>query len=106
MLKDKAVLISVVAAILLILSSSQGQALTPASEKSTTPQGTSQVKILNRTGFIVKIQKNTLYLENNERYSLSNVKVKELSGGNHVSDKKKTADMLFVNGVLKEVTIR
>lgn len=67
----------------------------------------SPVKMLKVTGFIVKIENNVLYLENNQQYDLRNVNVTELSGsGNRVSTKKRTAEMLFVNGVLREVVIR
>jgi len=61
-------------------------------------------KVVN---YIDKIQNNTLYLENKQRYNLRNVKVTKLSGGNNrVSNKKRSAEMLFINDVLKEVTIR
>lgn len=70
----------------------------------TAPSGNSLVKV---TGFVVKIQDHVLYLENNKRYDLRNVKLTDLSrAGKAVSKKKRMAEMVFINGALKEVVIR
>jgi hypothetical protein len=64
----------------------------------------SQAKILKVVGIVEKISDNTLYLENNKKYDLRNVKV-TYNKGKRISENKKTAEMLFVNGVLTEVVI-
>jgi hypothetical protein len=54
-----------------------------------------------------KIQNNIVYLENNKGYNLSNVKITEAYDRNsRISEKKRMAEMLFINGTLREVTIR
>jgi len=65
----------------------------------------SQTKALKVAGIVSKIQNDTLYLENGKRYDLRGVKI-EYSKGKPVSRGKKIAEMFFINGVLKEVTIR
>jgi len=65
----------------------------------------SQTKVLKVAGIVSKIQDNTLYLENGKKYSLKGVKI-EYGKGKSVSRGKKMAEMFFINGVLKEVTIR
>ncbi len=65
----------------------------------------SQTKILKVTGIVSKIQNNTLYLESGKSYSLKGVKI-EYGKGKPVFQGKKMAEMFFINGVLKEVTIR
>ena len=70
-----------------------------------TGASTSPDKILKVAGVVSKIQGNVLYLNNGEKYSLSGIKV-EYSKGKPVSRTHKMAEMFFINGVLKEVTIR
>jgi len=53
---------------------------------------------------VAKITDGTLYLKNNKSYNLRNVKV-IYNKGKRISENKRTADMFFVNGVLKEVII-
>lgn len=65
----------------------------------------SQTKVLKVAGIVSKIQNDTLYLENGKRYGLKGVKI-EYGKGKPVSRGKKMAEMVFINGVLKEVTIR
>ena len=65
----------------------------------------SQTKVLKVAGIVSKIQNDTLYLENGKKYSLKGVKI-EYGKGKRVSQSKKMAEMFFINGVLKEVTIR
>jgi hypothetical protein len=67
---------------------------------SSTPSP-SPTKILKVVGIVAKITDDTLYLENNKKYDLRNVKVTYNKG----KKIKKTAEMFFVNGVLKEVVI-
>ncbi|OQB54209.1 MAG: hypothetical protein BWX99_02186 [Deltaproteobacteria bacterium ADurb.Bin151] len=66
---------------------------------------TGQPAIMKFVGVVDKIENNTLYLQSGQKYSLNGVKV-EYSKGKPISRSKKMADMFFVNGVLKEVTIR
>lgn len=66
---------------------------------------TSQPEILKVAGVVKKIENNTLYLQSGKKYSLNGVRV-EYSKGKAVSGSKKIADMFFMNGKLKEVTIR
>lgn len=66
---------------------------------------TSQPEILKVAGVVDKIENNILYLQSGQKYSLDGVRV-EYSKGKPVSRSKKMADMFFVNGQLKEVTIR
>jgi len=105
MLKCKMAVIAVISSIFLVVS--LGQAVTATRETGTAASSPSQTRMMKVTGFIKKIENNVLYLENNQRYDLSNVSVTDLSGsGNRVSTKKRTAEMLFVNDKLREVVIR
>jgi len=69
------------------------------------PSG-NQTQVTKSSQFVKKIANNVLYLEGNKSYDLEGVKVIDLTGKGRVSDKKKLADMTFVNGVLKEVILR
>jgi hypothetical protein len=66
---------------------------------------TGQPAMMKVVGVVNKIENNILYLQSGQKYSLSGVKV-EYSKGKPISRRKKMADMFFVNGALKEVTIR
>jgi hypothetical protein len=102
MLKFKYIIILAVLAF--ILTGTQSFALVA---KSGTAAGASpsQTKILKVAGVVSKIQGNVLYLESGNQYNLSGVKV-SYSKGTPVSRTRKMAEMFFINGVLKEVTIR
>jgi hypothetical protein len=67
---------------------------------------TNQNQVTKSSQFVKRIANNVLYLEGNKSYDLSGVNVIDLTGKRRVSDKKKLADMTFVNGVLKEVILR
>jgi hypothetical protein len=69
------------------------------------PSG-NETQVSKSSQFVKKIAKNVLYLEGNKSYDLSGVNVIDLTGKSRVSDKKKLADLTFVNGVLKEVILR
>ena len=69
------------------------------------PSG-SQTQVTKFSQFMKRIANNVLYLEGNKSYDLTGVKVIDLTGKSRVSEKKKLADMTFVNGVLKEVILR
>jgi len=105
MSKYRIALLLIIPSLLLIGFLSQAVAVTgnlpsPAAAPART-------KMLKVTGVVKKIQDNVLYLENNKRYNLKNVKVTEAyDRNNRISDKKLMAEMLFVNGTLKEVNIR
>lgn len=75
-----------------------------SSDGSNTVSSPSPTKILKVVGIVAKITGDTLYLENNKQYDLRNVKV-TYNKGKRISEKKKTAEMFFVNDVLKEVVI-
>jgi hypothetical protein len=72
--------------------------------KEVPPANKSQVT--KSSQFVKRIANNVLYLEGNKSYDLEGVNVVDLTGKSRVSDKKKLADMTFVNGVLKEVILR
>jgi hypothetical protein len=61
------------------------------------------------TEFVRKIEAGILYTEGN-RYSLSGVKVMDFTGGRNPAQPgkltKKTAEMTFIHGQLREVVIR
>jgi hypothetical protein len=66
-----------------------------------------QTQVTKSSLFVKRIANNVLYLENNKMsYDLSGVNVIDLTGKGRVSEKKKLAELMFVNGVLKEVILR
>lgn len=75
----------------------------PSSGVSKAPAAT-QTKILKVVGIVARISNNTLYLQNKKKYDLRNVKV-TYNQGKRISEKKRTAEMYFVNDILKEVII-
>lgn len=109
MLKNKMCFITVITAVFLIFFVGAGLTATLVSKGGTasmkpSPSSTGMLKV---TYFVKKIQNNVLYLENNQRYNLNNVKLTILPGsGNIGTGKKRRAEMVFINNVLKEVTIR
>jgi cytochrome c-type biogenesis protein CcmE len=90
--------------LLIFASVSFSIALTSTSKELYTASSTSTTKILKVVGIVKMITSNTLYLDNNKQYNLSNVKV-TYNKGKINSKKKQKAEMFFVNDVLKEVTI-
>ena len=54
----------------------------------------------------VRIANNVLYLENNKSYDLRGVNVIDRTDKRLASGNKKLAELMFVNGVLKEVILR
>jgi hypothetical protein len=75
------------------------------SDGSNTGSPSSAPKLLKVMGIVENITGNTLCLTNNKKYNLRNVKVTYIKGKG-ISEKKKTAEMLFINDVLQEVVIR
>jgi len=65
-----------------------------------------QTQVTKSSQFVKRIANNVLYLEGNKSYDLTGVKVIDLTGKRRVSEKKKLAELMFVNGVLKEVILR
>ena len=65
-----------------------------------------QNQVTKYSQFVKRIANNVLYLEGNKSYDLKGVNVIDLTGKSRVSEKKKLAELMFVNGVLKEVTLR
>ena len=98
--------------LIIFMSATFGTALTPvdgskktsSAGQSNTVSSPSQDKILKVVGFVAKISNNTLYLTNKKKYNLRRVKV-TYNKGKKSPVNKKTAEMFFVNGVLKEVAI-
>ncbi len=82
-------------------------ALTPSSGESkvSSTAQPAQTKMLKVVVVVAKITNDTLYLENNKKYDLRNVKV-TYNKGKSFSGNKTTAEMFFVNGILKEVVIK
>ncbi|MGB5217828.1 MAG: hypothetical protein WBN66_05980 [Smithella sp.] len=105
MLKYKLVIAFVVVVMLAFISlGSVSTALTSSSAGPDEASSPATAKILKTVGIVKTITGTTLYLENNKKYDLRDVKVTQYSG-KAIPNKKKKANMLFVNGVLKEVTI-
>jgi hypothetical protein len=90
--------------LLIFASVSFSTALMSTSRGSSTAPPPAQTKMLKVVGIVAKITDGTLYLKNNKSYNLRNVKV-IYNKGKRISENKRTADMFFVNGVLKEVII-
>jgi len=65
-----------------------------------------QNQVTKSSQFVKRIANNVLYLEGNKNYDLSGVKVIDLTGTKRISQNKKLAELMFVNGVLKEVVLR
>ncbi|HET6459360.1 MAG TPA: hypothetical protein VFG29_01105 [Syntrophales bacterium] len=65
-----------------------------------------QNQVTKSSQFVKRIANNVLYLEGNKSYDLSGVKVIDLTGTKRISQNKKLAELMFVNGVLKEVVLR
>jgi len=72
--------------------------------KGAAPAGQNQVTKTSQ--FVKKITDNMLYLENKKSYDLTGVNVIDLTGKKRVSQNKKLAEMMFVNGKLQEVILR
>jgi hypothetical protein len=104
MMKLKSISILAVFALLFLGTSS----FAVVAQKSGTGTGLSpsQTEILKVTGVVKKIEKNVLYLENGTKYDLNGVKATYSKGRPVSPSKKRIAEMFFVDGVLKEVTIR
>lgn len=86
------------------LISSESFAATPA-PGTPAVSSPSRTKMLKAASPVTKIENNTLYLDNGKKYGLHGVKI-EYSKSKPLSAKKKIAEMVFINGSLKEVTIR
>ena len=87
---------------------SNGHALTPSSPVSVT-SGNHEVQkthIEKQTVFIKKIDQKILYLDNEKQYTLDGVKVTDVTKYGRVSNKKIVAEMIFIEGVLKEVILK
>ena len=65
-----------------------------------------QNQVTKSSQFVKRIADNVLYLENKKSYDLKEVNVIDLTDKRRVSEKKKLAELMFVNGVLKEVILR
>ena len=100
---------------ILLLSFSTSYALTVKTRKPVKIKKSTVIRHTNRikkiSGTLKKIEGNVLYLKNETRYDLSGVKVLNYAGkskkeGVMISEKRRIAEMTFVNGKLKEVVIR
>ena len=87
---------------LFVFSVTDAGALTATSVgggKGAPPAGQNQVT--KSSQFVKRIANNVLYLENKKSYDLTGVKVIDLTGTKRVSQNKKLAELMFVNGELK-----
>jgi hypothetical protein len=66
------------------------------------------LNVQKKTVVVKKIESNTIYTFNDQKIDLHNAKVSNFTSRNTNTAGKKiiTAELLFVNGVLKEVVIR
>jgi hypothetical protein len=105
MLKYKLTSVFSIAAIFFLVSISSAAVATGASGAGSSP---SSVKVLEKTVVVQKIESNTLYTINGQKFDLRNAKVSNFTSGGKNATRKKmiTAELMFVNGVLKEVVIR
>lgn len=102
MLKNKILSGLFVLMIVMVVAAGSSMALTSAGlGKDSSP---STAKILKVVGLVKMVTATTLYLENKKQYSLTYVKVMD-NTSKFIPGKKKKAQMIFVNGVLKEVSI-
>ena len=100
-------LIAVIIFFLFVFSVTDAGALTATGVrggKGAPPAGQNQVTKTSQ--FVKKIAGNVIYLENKKSYDLTGVNVIDLTGTKRVSQNKKLAEMMFVNGKLKEVILR
>ena len=107
MLKNQKMVYALIISFLFVFSVGDAGALTATGVvggKGAPPANQNQVS--KSSQFVKKIANNVLYLEGNKSYDLDGVNVIDLTGKSRVSEKKKLADMTFVNGVLKEVILR
>jgi hypothetical protein len=102
---SKYIFVTGLVVLLIFASVSFSTALMSTSGGSSTVPPPAQTKMLKVVGVVIKISGNTLYLENNKKYDLSNVKVR-YNKGKKIAKSKKIAEMFFVNNVLKEVSIK
>ena len=106
MLKYKLTSVFSIVAIFFLVSISSAAVATGASGAGSSP---SSVKVLEKTVIVKKLESNTLYTINGQKFDLRNAKVSNFTSrdGKTATGKKMiTAELLFVNGVLKEVVIR
>jgi len=102
MLKNKILSALVVLMTVMCLLVGSGMALTSAGLGN--DYSPSTTKILKVVGLVKMVTATTLYLENKKKYSLTDVKVINKTYKS-IPGKKKKAEMIFVNDVLKEVSI-
>lgn len=85
-------------------------AITPATGIKMKKTGTStsryEKRIKKVTATLKKLEGHTLHLNNNQTYDLRGIKVLDFTGGGRFSKEKTIVEMTFINGKLKEVTIR
>ena len=107
MSKNKKILCALIMSFLFVFSVSNAGAMMASSAGGGkgAPPG-NQTQVTKSSQFVKRIAKNVLYLEGNKSYDLNGVNVIDLTGKRQVSEKKKLADLMFVNGVLKEVILR
>jgi len=107
MSKNKKILCALIISFLFVLSVTDAGArmATGVVGGKGAPSG-NQTQVTKSSQFVKRIANNVLYLEGNKSYDLSGVNVIDLTGKSRVSEKKKLADLTFVNGVLKEVILR
>ncbi len=103
MLKNKILSGVFVLMIVMVVSTGNSMALM-SSGGGDAASSPSPTQILKVVGLVKMVTTTTLYLENKKQYNLTRVKVMD-NTGKAIPGKKKKAEMLFVNNVLKEVKI-
>lgn len=91
--------------ILFLFCSSICYAVTPIVRTKSHPTST-QTDVMKSSHVVKKIDKNVIFLENNQKYSLEGVTVTDLTVTNRISQKKTIAELMFVKGKLKEIVLR
>jgi hypothetical protein len=74
---------------------------------STASSSSSPAKLFKTTVIVTKLEYSTLYASNGQKYDLRGAKVNNYAAGRkNKTDNIITAELMYVNNVLKEVTIR
>jgi len=77
------------------------------SHKHRSVTSTHKVRVKKISGILKKIEDNVLYLNNNTKHNLRGVKVIDFTKkARRTLKERKTVEMTFINGKLKEVIIR
>ena len=108
MLKYKFMLIFFVAGIFSFAAISYAMVATQTSGGSTQVNSTAGMKLQKKTVIVKKIDSNALYTFNDQKIDLYHVKVSNFTSRSTNTSVQKTitAELLYIDGVLKEAVIR